>query len=790
MDSLRCLRARPAAVLGAFCVVALAVEMLARAGGPHTVRTVDDLAQLFAALLAAGACGIRAWRERGRLRVSYAALSLATGAWGAGAVIWAWYELVAGVVTPFPSLADVGYLGFPAAAVAALLTFPRPRSGGRGTVRLLLDGATIATSLLLLSWVTTLGTVRRQGSDATTLAFLVSLAYPVTDVILGTVAVLVVARVGLRRGDPLALMGAGMAAMAVSDSAFVYLTATGAYGDGSPLDAGWVAAFLILAAAGRGCPRPESAADDAAHAVGVPRVLSRSEVVLPYVPLLIATAAAAARAVWWHRWDAIELVIVAVLIALVLLRQVLVILDNQTLVVALRSREGQLRHQAFHDSLTGLANRGLFVDRVEHALELQRRDLRQLTVLFLDLDDFKCVNDTLGHPAGDALLTSAAERLRAALRPGDTIARLGGDEFAILLEDDLVEPQVVGQRLLDVFAVPFTIDGQRLCVRASIGLVQSCADGSRSTAAELLRDADLAMYAAKARGKGCLAVFDSGMRLGHDLSLQAELADAIAAGQIDVHYQLLHDARSPGPAAAAGVEALARWNHPGRGPIGPDVFIPLAERTGLIGALGQLVLAAAIEQAAGWLRDDPDREFIVSVNLSPVQLRAPELVATVEAMLRSSGLPADRLLVEVTETALLDPDGRAAGTLYGLVALGVAVAVDDFGTGYSSLTHLRTLPLSVLKIDRTIVASIATNPRDETLCRALVDLAHQLGLRVVAEGVEDHDQLRVLQGLGCDLVQGFLFDRPRPARLLDLLAAWPYDVVTRRVPVPAVGSGT
>ncbi len=784
----RFIRARPVAVLGVFCVAALAAGILTRAGGPRTVRMVDDLAQLFAALLAACVCGLRAWRERGRLRVSFAALSAATGAWAAGAAIWAWYELVEGVVTPFPSLADVGYLCFPAASVAALLTYPRPRNGGRGTLRLLLDGAIIAASLLLLSWISTLGTVQDSGGN-TTLAFLVSLAYPVTDVVLGTVAVLVVARAGFGLGDPVTLMGAGMAAMAVSDSAFVYLTATDAYGAGSPLDAGWVAAFLLLAAAGRrrALAQPRAHDDEAG---ALPRVLSRGEVVLPYVPLLIAAAAAGARAVFWHRWDATELAIAAVLIALVLLRQVLVILDNLTLVVALRSREEQLRHQAFHDNLTGLANRELFADRVEHALDLQRRDLRLLTVLFLDLDDFKAVNDTLGHPAGDALLAHAADRLRAALRPGDTIARLGGDEFAILLEDDLVEPLALGNRLLDVLAAPFTVDGRRLCVRASIGLAQSPAHGSHASAAELLRDADLAMYAAKARGKGCVAVFDPDMRLGQDLTLQAELADAIAAGQIKVHYQLLHDAHSPGPAAAAGAEALARWDHPVRGPIGPDVFIPLAERTGLIGDLGHAVLAAAVEQAASWHRAEPDRLFVVSVNLSPVQLRAPELVATFETLLRAAALPADRLLVEVTETALLDQAGRAAETLQGLVALGVAVAVDDFGTGYSSLTHLRTLPLSVLKIDRSIVAGVATHPRDETLCRALIGLAHQLGLRVVAEGVENQDQLRALQGLGCDLVQGFLLDRPGPAHALGVVAAPSPELATELTDALGVSSGT
>jgi len=423
-------------------------------------------------------------------------------------------------------------------------------------------------------------------------------------------AVLVLARVGLARGGPLRLIGAGMAAMAVSDSAFVYLTTTGSYGGGSVLDAGWVAAFLLMAAAAR-TPAPTgqsgtSHESASSHPAGG-RLRDRVEVVFPYAPLLLAAGAAGARAILWQRWDSIEVGIGAVLIVLVLFRQVLVILDNQSLVVALRAGETELRHQAFHDSLTGLANRALFADRVQHALDLQERDLRSLTVLFLDLDDFKTVNDTLGHPVGDALLVCAAERLRAALRPGDTIARLGGDEFAVLLEDDVRDPMTFGQRVLDAFAMPFTVAGHRLSVRASVGLVLADADTPGSTGPELLRDADLAMYAAKARGKGCLSIFHAGMRIEQDLTLQAELADAILSGSIQVHYQTPHDATSPEPAAAGGAEALARWQHPTRGWVPPDVFIPLAERSGLIGDLGHAVLCGAITQGARWYDEAPHR---------------------------------------------------------------------------------------------------------------------------------------------------------------------------------------
>jgi diguanylate cyclase (GGDEF)-like protein/PAS domain S-box-containing protein len=439
-------------------------------------------------------------------------------------------------------------------------------------------------------------------------------------------------------------------------------------------------------------------------------------------------------------------------------------------VTARKALEAELAHQALHDPLTGLANRALFLDRLGHALA--RIDGRGggLAVLFLDLDDFKYVNDSLGHRAGDRLLVEVAARLLAGLRPGDTVARLGGDEFTVLLED-LAEPEEarrVAERLADGLRPPFRLDGRDVFVSASIGIAGPSAGAQ---ADDLLRLADVAMYEAKHRGKARYAVFDVGMddRAWKRLDLEAELRRAIATDQLRVHYQPLLDLQS---GRIVEVEALVRWEHPARGLLPPGEFIPLAEETGLIVPLGRRVLEEACRQVRIWQLAYPsDPPLAVAVNLSARQLMRPELVADIAAALRGADLGPSSLTLEVTETAALHDIVAMVGPLRALRERGMRLAIDDFGTGYSGLSYLRGCPVDALKIDRAYVAGLGVDPADTAMVRAVIAFARTLGLEVVAEGVENAIQLAELVGLGCDRGQGYFFARPLPAeKLADLLS--------------------
>ena len=433
-----------------------------------------------------------------------------------------------------------------------------------------------------------------------------------------------------------------------------------------------------------------------------------------------------------------------------------------------KSLEDKIQHQAFHDSLTGLANRDLFIDRVGHALSRQRRAGNALAVLFLDLDDFKTVNDSLGHRAGDDLLVDVARRIEGAIRPGDTVARLGGDELAVLLEDlGGVDGAVfVADRITELFERPFVVDEGELSVHASTGIAFSTAGDVRSPD-DLLRDADIAMYEAKRSGKGTFQLFEVGMRLAASerLRLKADLQRAVDNGELELHYQpivRLDDRK------VTSVEALVRWRHPERGLVPPLEFIPFAEESGLIVPIGRWVLLEACRTAASWRGDHPPS---VSVNVSPMRFRHPGFLEELTEALETTGLPAERLVLEITESALIVDVEKVVERLGELKRLGVQLAIDDFGTGYSSLSYLKHFAVDVLKIDKAFIDSIALGPEDSALARAVLRLGQSLHLRIVAEGVEEGAQADMLQSLGCPLAQGYLFSRPVPAHALAELLA-------------------
>ena len=426
--------------------------------------------------------------------------------------------------------------------------------------------------------------------------------------------------------------------------------------------------------------------------------------------------------------------------------------------------EDRIRFLAHHDDLTGLANRLLFQQRIAGAVSAAAGGAQGLALLYLDLDNFKQVNDTRGHAAGDQLLAAVARRLTAAAREGDTVARMGGDEFAII-QPRAGQPDAAAHlaaRVVETLAAPFEIDGQRILIGASVGVAVHPANGD--TPDLLLRNADTALYRAKETGRNCYRVFEPGMsaRLRERVLIEGDMARALARGEFGLAFQPLCDAAT---LRVVGFEALLRWSHPTRGPISPDFFIQLAESSGLIVPLGQWALEAACAEAVRW-----DPSVRLAVNLSPMQFRQPDLPRRVADVLAHSGLAPHRLDLEVTEGMLLDEAGLVMDIMNGLRAQGIGMTLDDFGTAYASLSYLRRFPFDSIKIDRSFVDNVTSDDETLAIVQTILALSARLKLSVVAEGVETREQLEVLRGLGCKFVQGFLTGRPItgaevPARL-------------------------
>lgn len=424
--------------------------------------------------------------------------------------------------------------------------------------------------------------------------------------------------------------------------------------------------------------------------------------------------------------------------------------------------EEQLRHDASHDKLTGLPNRACFMRRTEEALH-DASGGHSCALLFIDFDRFKLINDSLGHLAGDQFLVAAARRLAAAVRPGDLVARLGGDEFAILLPGvgSLAVATDVADRVQGVLQKPYELGSRRLFVTASVGI--ALGDSSYTQAEDLLRDADVAMYRAKEQGCARRELFDAGMRQSalEQLQLETDLRSAVERRQLVLHYQPLVDLKS---GRTIAFEALLRWNHPTRGLVYPGDFIPIAEETGAILEIGAWVVEAACRQAREWL-EQSDHTPPVSVNISSRQLFQPEFADWVAHTLDATGLSGEHLKIEITETVLMENSEGVARMLATLRARGVGICLDDFGTGFSSLSYLQRFPIDQLKIDRAFVARIGSGDANGAILKAIVDLAHTLGMEAVAEGVESPEQIEELRRLGCSLAQGHYLSPPLPTAL-------------------------
>jgi diguanylate cyclase (GGDEF)-like protein len=437
------------------------------------------------------------------------------------------------------------------------------------------------------------------------------------------------------------------------------------------------------------------------------------------------------------------------------------------------ARLDELARQAFRDSLTNLANRALFMDRLGHALARTERRADDLAVLFLDLDRFKVVNDSLGHSVGDQLLVEVGRRLKALLRPEDTVARLGGDEFGIMLEGltGVQGAVLVAERVAAQFEQPFIIEGREVFITSSIGIALS--PSPQAQPEQLLRYADLAMYQAKTRGKGHYAVYEGGASAPavERLDLEMDLRGAVPRSEFTLHYQPVIDLATD---RIIGLEALIRWEHPTRGLLPPGDFIALTEETGLIVPIGQWVLREACRQARQWQTASPDDvPLVIAVNLSAKQVQHAAFLDEVMGILKESGLPASQLMLEITESIMMDEEPATLATLSALRRLGVHLALDDFGTGYSALNYLKRFPVDTIKIDRSFVHGIGDRPEDTAIVQAVVTVAKSLQLRVAAEGIETEEQAEQLRAMGCDYGQGFFFARPLPAAKIPSLITQP-----------------
>jgi diguanylate cyclase (GGDEF)-like protein len=693
------------------------------------------------------AATVLAWRASRRcagwprLRRSWRLLALGAAAYLVGDVAQTVYE-VAGR-KPYPSAADAFYVLFYPLVLGGLLSFPTVRRDAAERFRLGLDLAVVALAGAGTVVYVVLGpAATAAGQSQLQTAF--SIAYPAGDMLLlvGLGSVL------LRGSAPsahrsLQLMALGLLFYVAADLIYGYMTLHAGYAGGDPVDSLWmigIALTGVAAAAQRPAAQPG------------PVLPVREQVAwLPYP----VAAAGLTLLVYSTRHDSFFSALATNLILVaggaVTLRQYLARRD-------LLGAQRQLRHEALHDALTGLPNRVLVLDRAEQMLARARRRQGQAAALFLDVDGFKDINDTYGHSVGDDLLQAVAGRLAAAVREADTVGRLGGDEFVILLDSPgvSVNPVDVAERLLAVLREPLDLNhgtGRTVTLTASIGV----ATDPQASAEELLRDADIALHAAKEAGRDCARLFESIMHTAAEdhLNLLVDLRAAVEEEAFALAYQPTFDLESR---IVTGVEALIRWNHPQRGAIPPNAFVPLAEQTGLIVPIGRWVLREACARAAEWRRRG--HMVGISVNVSGRQLDHPHFLEHVRAALDESGLDATALTLEITETTLMHDADAARHLLGDIKKLGVRIAIDDFGTGYSSLAYLRQFPVDALKIDRSFISGIASSNGSGALIHTLVQLGKTLGLETVGEGIEDEAQLQRLQREQCDQGQGFLLARP------------------------------
>ena len=694
----------------------------------------------------------------GRVRAAWVALAVGLTGYAVGSAIWLWFVLTRHI-PPYPSVADAAYLVLPVGVGTTLLLLATGLSRSSRT-RLILDGLMVAASFAIVVWAGFLDEVwRATARDEFKIA--VSMTYPVLDAAVLTIAILILARAQPGQRPTLALLAAAMACIAVADGFFVYLVATNKQESNDWVDLGWLVGLVLLmaaAVAGQRYPYRE---------VLVPHANSAASVWLPFVPVAAAFSVGLLAPPQDVRTGPIMVPSVVLVVAF-LIRQLLLVTENRRLLDAAAA-------EALRDPLTGVANRTAFRDQVDDALDAHRRGQLPVGVLVMDLDDFKLVNDTLGHPVGDELLGRVADRIQRAVRAGDIVARLGGDEFAVLIKGSDEHSQAIAHSVLAAFERPFLVENQDLLIRPSVGLVIAADDDAELTADDLLKRADVAMYAAKRSRTGSVHTFNAAMLVTAALDsgpfgrpvpaaggveairLLGELRQALERRELVLVYQPKFDLRS---SEIVGVEALIRWPHPGRGLLLPDLFLPLVRRYGLMARVNEFVVNRALADALQWRAASVN--LPVAVNIFAPSLADVELPAMIAKALTDWQMEPADLTVEITEDLFLENMQGAKTVLEQLRGLGILISIDDFGSGYSALAYMRELAVDEVKLDRQFIAPILTDARADVVVRAVLNLANELGFTTVAEGIENAETADWLRGHGCHVGQGYYFSRPLP----------------------------
>jgi diguanylate cyclase (GGDEF)-like protein/PAS domain S-box-containing protein len=849
-------------------------------GGAGATRLLVNLTWIAVSGGVAWALARAAARCTGAARRGWALLSASMAVWCAGQVAWTYLEEVAGRTSPFPSLADAGYVIALPMAMAGVLSFPIGSRSLAARLRRVADGLIAASATFCLAWLLVLPDLLDDG--VSTLEQAVGLIYPFTSGAVASVVLMTLSRVRRDQRGVFGLLAAGLLVSAACTTEFSWMQIERAYTSGGPLDVVWLTGLLLVGAAATRCRSDCDVSGQAAR--DAPSI---SGTLLVYLPIAATLVTGLVTGRFFDPVDPPFLWAGVAVVVLMAVRQLLTIAENVELRRALqttadhyeglvrnssdlvlvtdgadvltylspsverilgyrvedvlgtslrplvhpddedvldrvtvdvlttgtgraelRVRDGRhhgwrwidavasnllddpsiqgvvvnardttdrhqaeeaLSHQAAHDALTGLPNRAVLLDRLAAV-----RPGAHVAVLFCDLDGFKAINDTRGHDRGDEVLRAVAGRLAGVLRPDELVTRFGGDEFVILCEgvDDVATATAIAQRLTESLAAPISIKGADLAVSTTIGIrlaVGPCDPGT------VITDADTAMYEAKARGRGSVEVFDDSLRWRAERRRRIEdaITEALApGGTVDLHYQPLWRIGDGAP-VLTGAEALLRWRQPS-GRLGSPVdVIRVAEDTGLIVPLGARILEEACRELARWHSHGAD--ITLAVNISARQLGSPDLVGDVTRALEQTGAPAHALVLEVTETALMDDPERALHTLRRLRQLGLSLAIDDFGTGYCSLSYLSAFPVQLLKVDGTFVTRMTSNEQDRTIVASVIGLAHALGIAALGEGVENDQQLEMLEEMGCDEAQGYRLGAPVPGDLLLAQARHPAD---------------
>ncbi len=706
-----------------------------------------------------------------------------------GDITWGVIELVLHQDV-FPSPADAFYLLYYPIFILGMMRFPRATNRGETRLKTILDTGIVMLSALLVFWNFIIGPLFQAGTSEPLLGQAIALAYPVFDlVLLWALLALVFGQLKVSHPKPILLLIGGAVVLIVTDFIFDYQNSLGVYASGGLLDLGWLAAFVLTGLAGLlqvislREPTPPIPGEGTAR-------LSRLRPIsfyLPYIWMGMAFLLLIADLMIGFPMERMTLTVsVGAIIFLVIARQVLVLRENHRLNSLLyqandllenrvrertaeleaeiqerKRAEQKLIYGAFHDELTGLANRAALLQQLETAILRARRFTNyRFAVLFFDLDQFKVVNDSLGHSSGDELLIALASRLKTGLRALDMVARLGGDEFVVFLDSisTAEEAVEVASRILEEIKKPFSLSHNQVFSSSSIGIVLNSPEYENPE--EILRDADTAMYRAKGLGKARYELFTPVLRTlaMTRLEMERDLHRAYEHGEFRLYYQPIANLVS---GQLTGFEALLRWQHPERGLIYPDDFLPIAEETDLILQFTPWVLQEACRQIREWQRIYPTQPpLVVNVNLSTKQLKQKDLVLTVEETLRETGLAPECLALELTETAILDHAEATVGILNGLHSLGVRLQIDDFGTGYSSLGYLQSFPIDTIKIDRSFISRLGQVDNSLEIIRTIIMLARNLGMGTIAEGIEKSEQLAQLEALDCPQGQGFLLSEP------------------------------